>query len=171
MSKYSNMKVTDISENDKEEISEIIKTHCVGLFENGNNGKLVTIQNESIVMIVAFARKSEFATPLLTHFVDVYSRYSINNWLRQRPKDQQQNASVSWNFYDNYKFMLDLQQTSPKLYEIFVHLVTTFHKRVFSFPDIGSALSKYDDDLGDYIEITKELNKALRGIVCFIYFM
>ena len=171
MSKYSNMKATDISEEDKKQIRAIIKEFCKGLIVDGASGQ--TEINESIVMIVAFARKSEFATPLFTHFVDVCIRQSIRNWLNQKPKEEQKKeeqkmAFVSSSFHNNYKFMQDLQQTAPKLHQIFAHLITTFYKRVFNFPEMGPKFTKYDDDLGDYIDITKRLNESIRGMVCVL---
>eukprot|EP01084_Bolivina_argentea_P290867 499751_1 len=160
------MKPSEVTEEEKKSIAKDIRKYCPTLFENDggdekNSDK--SKENKSMIYVVSFAKLYDI--PLLTYFVDCYHRILIDNWIDSKshlhPKD----------FIKNYKFMQELKQMSTNtdiqeydLYTIFEHIIPTFHKRFFQFPKMASSLYKYDDDLSDYIEITQEINNALRGI-------
>lgn len=164
---FDNMRQSDISQRDKQEIKEIIETHCEDLFKTTfrQNNQQEAVLNQSLVTIIALARQK--GTPIFTHFVDVWHRFLIEHWRNNHslPNFKQ---LVSNKFCQDYKLMQNLKQTSPDLHQQFSHLISTFTARVFSFPEISGNVYLYKDDMEEYIEITKSLNTILRRMVCII---
>eukprot|EP01084_Bolivina_argentea_P027825 51698_1 len=79
------MKPSEVTEKEKQSISNDIRKYCPILFENDGGGESNSDQseeNKSMIYVVSFGKLYDI--PLLTYFVDCYHRFLIDNWIDQK---------------------------------------------------------------------------------------
>ena len=132
-------------------VYNIIQQHCNVLLHHS------TKINNSFIDCIAVSKKYDM--PLITWIMDVYHRFLINYWMETNGK-----ILLPIEFVDNYLFMQKLYQNSKLLYDAFRIVITTYHRTIGSFPEIGTSVFKYDDNMTEYIQIVNSINQQISAI-------
>ena len=143
-----NIQPTDINHRDIIEVKSILEQRCPVLLHHAS-----TI-NDSFINTIALSKKCN--KPILTWIIDVYNRFLIDYYICTYGK-----ILLPMQFIDNYLWM---QHVPSSLYDSFKTVVMNFHRIVGSFPEIGSSVFKYDDNLDEYIQITNTINTVIKSV-------
>lgn len=136
--------------NDKEimEIKYILELHCPVLLHNASR------INNAFINTIGLSKKC--GKPILTWIIDVYHRFLIDYFINTNGK-----ILLPIEFIDNYLAMKDLHS---EIYDSLKIVITNFHRTIGSFPEIGSSVFKYNDNLIEYIQITDTINHSIQTV-------
>ena len=145
------MKQSDINRMDIKQIKSILEEHCNVLLHHSSK------INNGFINSIALSKK--YNKPLITWIMDIYHRCLINHWIETNGK-----ILLPIQFIENYLFMKHLSDRSElSVYNSFKSVIMTFHRTIGSFPEIGSSVFKYNDNLMEYIQTTNTINKVIKN--------
>ena len=94
--------------------------------------------------------------PILIWIIDIYHRFLVDFFINTKGK-----ILLPIEFIDNY---LGIKHLPSPIYDSLKIVITNFHRTIGSFPEIGSSVFKYDDNLTEYIQVTSTINAAIQSV-------
>ena len=141
-------KQQDLNQKDVMEIKSILEQHCPVLLHHASK------INNAFINIIGLSKKCD--KPILIWIIDIYHRFLVDFFINTKGK-----ILLPIEFIDNY---LGIKHLPSPIYDSLKIVITNFHRTIGSFPEIGSSVFKYDDNLTEYIQVTSTINAAIQSV-------